>query len=161
MWRRSSMLARSASGVVSEFGQLDGLRFTSTARRLELVPYVVADVTSEPEDPGNPLVDGTGLGGSTGVDLKYAVTPGLTFTGTVNPDFSQVEADPAVLNLSAFETFFAERRPFFVEGSGVFRFDVDCFGGENCTGLFYSRRIGRSPQGHADTPDEGYSTAPG
>ena len=94
-----------------------------------------------------------------GLDLKYAVQPGLTLTGTVNPDFGQVEADPAVVNLSAFETFFAERRPFFVEGSGIFRFDTDCNDG-SCSGLFYSRRIGRAPRGEPDVPDGGYASAP-
>ena len=94
------------------------------------------------------------------MDLKYALRPGLTLTGTVNPDFGQVEADPAVVNLSAFETFFSERRPFFVEGSGIFRFDLDCNDG-SCSGLFYSRRIGRAPRGEADVPDGGYSSAPG
>src|SRR5205807_624224 len=86
-----------------------------------------------------------------GLDLKYALTPGLTLTTTINPDFGQVEADPAVVNLSAFETFFAERRPFFVEGSGNFQFDLDCGDGQ-CNGLFYSRRIGRSPQGADNLP---------
>ena len=81
-----------------------------------------------------------------GLDVKYGLTTGLTFTGTVNPDFGQVEADPAVVNLSAFETFFNERRPFFIEGSGNFNFGFD--GGE----LFYTRRIGRSPQGSGDLP---------
>ena len=81
-----------------------------------------------------------------GLDLKYALRPGMTLTATVNPDFGQVEADPAVVNLDAFETFFQERRPFFVEGSGTFQFNVDCNDGQ-CTGLFYSRRIGRAPQG--------------
>ncbi len=87
--------------------------------------------------------------------MKYAITPALTLTATVNPDFGQVEADPAVVNLSAFETFFPERRPFFVEGSGVFRFDMDCNDG-SCTGLFYTRRIGRTPQLGADVPDNGF-----
>jgi hypothetical protein len=93
--------------------------------------------------------------------MKYALTPGLTLTGTVNPDFGQVEADPAVVNLSAFETFFSERRPFFVEGSGTFNFGLDCNDGA-CTGLFYSRRIGRSPQGPGDLPsgDGIYTEAP-
>ena len=91
--------------------------------------------------------------------MKYAVTPGLTLTATANPDFGQVEADPAVVNLDAFETFFPERRPFFVEGSGTFRFNMDCNDG-NCTGLFYSRRIGRAPQGYAETGDGEYSKAP-
>jgi hypothetical protein len=82
-----------------------------------------------------------------GLDLKYAVTPGLTLTGTVNPDFGQVEADPAVVNLSAFETFFQERRPFFIEGSGNFSFNCrDC-------NLFYSRRIGRTPRGFPQAAD--------
>ena len=72
-------------------------------------------------------------GATFGVDLKYAVTPGLTLTATLNPDFGQVEADPAVVNLDAFETFFHERRPFFVEGSGTFRFNMDCNDGD-CTG---------------------------
>jgi hypothetical protein len=81
-----------------------------------------------------------------GLDVKYGLTTGLTFTGTVNPDFGQVEADPAVVNLSAFETFFNERRPFFVEGSGNFDFNFDN------GNLFYTRRIGRAPQGAGDLP---------
>ena len=82
-----------------------------------------------------------------GADLKVAVGSNLTLTGTVNPDFGQVEADPAVLNLTAFETFFPEQRPFFVEGNGLFQFSVDC-SQVNCNNeqLFYSRRIGRAPQ---------------
>jgi Domain of unknown function (DUF5916) len=81
-----------------------------------------------------------------GADLKYALRPGVTLTATVNPDFGQVEADPAVVNLSGFETFFSERRPFFVEGAGMFAFDLDCNDG-SCSGLFYPRRIGRAPRG--------------
>ncbi len=91
--------------------------------------------------------------------MKYAVTPGLTLTATANPDFGQVEADPAVVNLDAFETFFPERRPFFVEGSGTFRFNMDCNDG-NCTGMFYSRRIGRAPQGSPEVADDEYSKQP-
>ena len=91
--------------------------------------------------------------------MKYAVTPGLTLTATANPDFGQVEADPAVVNLDAFETFFPERRPFFVEGSGTFRFNMDCNDG-NCTGMFYSRRIGRAPQGSPDVDEDEYSKQP-
>ena len=80
-------------------------------------------------------------------------------TATVNPDFGQVEADPAVVNLGAFETFFSERRPFFVEGSGNFEFGLDCSDGA-CTGLFYSRRIGRTPHRSADAPEGGYADQP-
>ena len=152
------LLAKSASGYVSSFGELTGLRLDQSPKRLEIVPYVVGDVKTQPAESGNPLSKTTDPAGSVGVDLKYAVKPGLTLTGTVNPDFGQVEADPAVVNLSAFETFFSERRPFFVEGSGIFQYDVDCNGG--CSGLFYSRRIGRSPRGEANVPDGAYSTSP-
>jgi hypothetical protein len=152
------LIARSTNGIVSQFGELHGLELTKSPKRLELVPYTVGDLSTEP-DTGNPLVKTVDPGASVGVDMKYAITPGLTMTATLNPDFGQVEADPAVVNLSAFETFFPERRPFFVEGSGVFRFDMDCNDG-SCTGLFYTRRIGRQPQLSADVPDDGFAASP-
>ena len=82
-----------------------------------------------------------------GADFKYRVASNLTLDATINPDFGQVESDPAVLNLSAYESFFDERRPFFVAGRGLFRFDVNC-SAVNCNGegLYYSRRIGRTPE---------------
>ncbi len=80
-------------------------------------------------------------------------------TATINPDFGQVEADPAVVNLTAFETFYHERRPFFVESSGNLRFDLDCNDGA-CTGLFYSRRIGRQPHGSPDVPEGSFASVP-
>ena len=144
------LLARSASGFVSSFGELGGLSMSASPKRLELVPYAVADLTRQPT-AGNPLLKSSAPGSTAGLDAKYAVTSGLTLTATVNPDFGQVEADPAVVNLTAFETFFSERRPFFVEGSGTFNFGLDCNDGA-CTGLFYSRRIGRPPQGTGDLP---------
>ena len=95
-----------------------------------------------PEQIGNPLRNNPDPSVSVGADLKYAVTPALSLAATVNPDFGQVEADPAVVNLSAFEVFFNERRPFFIEGSGNYAFECrDC-------NLFYSRRIGRTPRGN-------------
>lgn len=153
------LLAKSANGYVSSFGELTGLRLDRAPKRLEVVPYTVGQVTTQAADPGNPLANAADPDGSLGVDLKYALRPGLTLTGTVNPDFGQVEADPAVVNLSAFETFFSERRPFFVEGGGIFSFDIDCNDG-SCSGLFYSRRIGRQPRGEAEVPDGGFSSAP-
>ncbi|HEX7137327.1 MAG TPA: DUF5916 domain-containing protein [Vicinamibacterales bacterium] len=154
------LLARSANGYVSSFGELGGLSKIGAPKRLELLPYVVGDVTRNHPD-GNPLIAGVDPGLAAGLDMKYALTTGLTLTATVNPDFGQVEADPAVVNLTAFETFFNERRPFFVEGSGNFNLGLDCNDGA-CTGLFYSRRIGRTPQGNADLPsDDGiYTDAP-
>jgi hypothetical protein len=153
------LLSRNASGFVSQFGELRGLRMSGAPKRFELMPYSVGKVDTRPVDASDPLTDSPNAGGSIGLDLKYAVTPGLTLTATANPDFGQVEADPAVVNLDAFETFFPERRPFFVEGSGTFRFNMDCNDG-NCTGMFYSRRIGRAPQGSPNTIDGEYSTQP-
>jgi len=153
------LLARSASGYVSSFGELTGLAVGSTPKKLEIMPYVLGQVATSPIAVGNPLASSPDPGATMGVDLKYHVAPGLTLTGTVNPDFGQVEADPAVVNLGAFETFFAERRPFFVEGSGNFSFDISCED-EQCTGLFYSRRIGRSPQRFAAAPGGGFAAQP-
>jgi hypothetical protein len=153
------LLAKSANGYVSSFGELTGLRLDRSPKRLEVVPYVSGDVATKAVESGNPLSKPSDPDASAGVDLKYALRPGLTLTATVNPDFGQVEADPAEVNLSAFETFFSERRPFFMEGSGVFRFDLDCNDG-SCSGLFYSRRIGRSPRGEAEVPEGGFSSAP-
>lgn len=135
----------SQAGLASQLGELTGLDGLGTPRRLEIRPYGVAKNVSVPE--------GTGFGRSQqfsgGADLKYGLTSNLTLDATINPDFGQVEADPAVVNLTAFETFFDERRPFFVEGGGHFRLPVNCFVVNDCStgeGLFYSRRIGRSPQ---------------
>ncbi len=152
------LLAQSRTGIVSQFGQLTNLAPGRSPQRLELVPYAVARATINPAGD-NPLVAHRDPDATVGLDLKYALTPGLMLTATVNPDFGQVEADPAVVNLSAFETFFPERRPFFVEGSGNFRFDLDCED-DSCTGLFYSRRIGRRPQADPDVSGDGHSLVP-
>ncbi len=152
------LLSRNATGFVSQFAEVRGLKMAGTPKKFELLPYTLGSFTTRPTTD-NPLVDTNDPDGAIGVDLKYAVQPGLTLTAAVNPDFGQVEADPAVVNLDAFEVFFQERRPFFVEGSGTFQFNVDCNDGQ-CTGLFYSRRIGRAPQGSADTADDEYSDAP-
>lgn len=153
------LIARSAQGWVSQFGEITGLRQGGSPKRLELLPYTLGEFVVSPAEEGNPLLKHTDPGLNVGVDLKYAVTPSLTLTATLNPDFGQVEADPAAVNLDAFELFFSERRPFFVEGSGVFRFNMDCNDGD-CTGLLYSRRIGRAPQGDLDTDDGEYSQGP-
>lgn len=153
------LIARSAQGFVSQLGELTGLRLGGSPKRLELMPYAVGDTEIATKDASNPLSRRTSPGANAGLDLKYAVRPGLTLTATLNPDFGQVEADPAAVNLDAFELFFAERRPFFVEGAGVFNFNMDCNDGA-CTGLLYSRRIGRPPQGSATLGDGEYAEAP-
>jgi hypothetical protein len=148
------LLSKNASGFVSSFGDLTGVTRGRAAKRLEFVPYVVGQVGTTPEDVGNPLQNSPDHDIAVGLDLKYAVTPALNLTGTVNPDFGQVEADPAVVNLTAFETFFAEKRPFFIEGSGTYQFQCrDC-------NIFYSRRIGRSPRGAPTLGSEEHSIQP-
>lgn len=153
------LLSKSATGYVSSFGDLTNLILNQTPKRLELVPYVVGQINTQPTEDGNPLVAARDRKATVGADLKYAVRPGITLTATVNPDFGQVEADPAVVNLSGFETFFAERRPFFVEGSGMFSFNLDCSDG-NCSGLFYPRRIGRAPRGYPSLKDGEHARVP-
>jgi hypothetical protein len=152
-------ISKSASGVVSSFGELTNLKVGQSHKRLEVVPYVVGQVDTQPSEPGNPLASSHDQKASVGADLKYAIKPGITLTATVNPDFGQVEADPAVVNLSGFETFFSERRPFFLEGSGMFTFDLDCNDG-SCSGLFYPRRIGRQPRGTPALVDGAYAVVP-
>jgi len=127
---------RSVSTLASQLGTLTGISGIAPARRLELLPYVVAKNESEPTTTAFRSVDK----GSAGLDVKAALTPAIRLDATVNPDFGQVEADPAVLNLSAFEIRFPELRPFFQEGAGLYT----C--GGMCESLFYTRRIGRSPQ---------------
>jgi hypothetical protein len=130
------LLRRSVHGIASQFGELTGLRGLGSPHRLEVAPYVVAKNVSVPRPDGFGRTQKQTIGG----DLKYGITSNLTLDATVNPDFGQVEADPAQLNLTAFETFLAEQRPFFLEGTGIFSFAGDP------TRMFYSRRIGRAPQ---------------
>ncbi len=135
------LYSRSKGGLSSQLGEVTGIEGIASPRRMELAPYSVARTTNAPVANGFAQRSEARVG----ADLKYGITSNLTLDGTVNPDFGQVEADPSVLNLSAFETFFPEKRPFFLEGQGLFRFDTQCNDGV-CSGLFYSRRIGRQPQ---------------
>lgn len=153
---------RKDAGFVSRFGDLRGLVDLPTPSRLEVMPYASARATRAPGDEGNPFYSRTEFQPSIGGDLRYGLPGGLTLTATVNPDFGQVEVDPSVVNLSAFETFFPEKRPFFLEGSDVFSFgQIRTFNDYGSQQYFYSRRIGRSPQRfpggsvlYADVPDQ-------
>ena len=145
------------NSLASRFGHLEGLEGISPDRTVELLPYVVSRAEFvEPSDANDPFNDGARAFAGTGVDLKYRITSNLSLDGTVNPDFGQVEVDPAVVNLTAFETFFEEKRPFFIEGANIFgnfgRTGATDFWGFNRAEpmLFYSRRIGRAPQGSVD-----------
>ncbi|KPK55812.1 MAG: hypothetical protein AMS21_13260 [Gemmatimonas sp. SG8_38_2] len=144
---RWSWVPNTEEGYTSHFGHLTGLRGIPAPRRLELLPYTVGTLDYlEGGDPRNPFTQNGAYDASVGLDLKYGLTSGLTLDATINPDFGQVEADPAVVNLSVFEIQFPERRPFFVEGADLFRFGAGSggfvFGAPE---LFYSRRIGRAP----------------
>ena len=139
------------AGLTSQLGEVHGLEGLAAPRRLEIAPYAVTKNVSipvAPTVPGGPVTFTHDQKLTGGLDFKYGLSSNLTVDGTVNPDFGQVEADPAVLNLSAFETFFQERRPFFIEGAGLLSFDINCFAVNDCgsENLFYSRRIGRAPQ---------------
>jgi hypothetical protein len=151
------MFSRNVNGLASQMGRLEGIQGITGSRSLEVTPYTVAQSETRVADAGG-FERAQKL--TAGADLKFRITPNVTIDATVNPDFGQVEADPAVLNLGAFETFLGERRPFFVEGTGLYRFALYCYIVVDCStneGLFYSRRIGRSPflrddYGDASTP---------
>ena len=138
-----SPVLRTDERWASLFGDLAGITGIRPRRRLEILPYVGTNsrlVGSS--DPGDPFTSGANLSGRVGADVKMGLGSNLTLEATVNPDFGQVEADPAEVNLSAFETFFQERRPFFIEGANLLTGNVDNY--------FYSRRIGASPVGRAN-----------
>ena len=137
------LLRQSKPGFVSQFGSLHGMDDLENPRRLEAMPYVVTKNASTITN--NTFAQKSNL--AAGGDIKYRIASNVTLDATINPDFGQVESDPSVLNLSAYESFFDERRPFFVAGRGLFRADVNC-SAVNCWGetLYYSRRIGRTPE---------------
>ncbi|MBI4410032.1 MAG: hypothetical protein HY561_10015, partial [Gemmatimonadetes bacterium] len=150
-----------SAGLVSAFGKLTGLDGVRPVRRIEVQPYASSRLTRAPGDPRDPFYERSDLGGSLGADFKLGLSSGLTLTGTINPDFGQVEVDPAVVNLTAFETFFPEKRPFFIEGAEVFRFgQVRSFNRYSFQQFFYSRRIGRPPRLGVSEADVAYSEQP-
>ena len=143
---------KDGSGFVSHFVDLVGIENIEPARQVELLPYFRTKAEYTNPDPGNPFNDGSRYLPATGGDIKIGIGNNLTLDATVNPDFGQVEVDPAVVNLSDIETFYSEKRPFFIEGSSIFNFGrggANSFYGLNWSGpdFFYSRRIGRAPQG--------------
>ncbi|MBD3232707.1 MAG: hypothetical protein GF315_03175 [candidate division Zixibacteria bacterium] len=137
-----SFVPRDKQGWTSRYGHLAGIEGVEPRTHLEVMPYLVSSGEREPESLGNP--DGKEFTSDIGVDLKYGLTPNLTLDATINPDFGQVEADAAVLNLSTYETWYPEKRPFFIEGNKYF---------ETRFNLFYSRRIGQRPRNYPDGYD--------
>ncbi len=147
-------IPRSDTGFVSHFAKLIGLRDIKPGIYTELLPYIVGKTDFYPKEEGNPFKTGNDFSGNMGLDAKINLKSNLTLNLTFNPDFGQVEVDPAVMNLTAYETYFEEKRPFFVEGASIFDFGR---GGTHFNininwtppEFFYSRRIGRPPQGYA------------
>ncbi|MGQ0764389.1 MAG: DUF5916 domain-containing protein [Gemmatimonadota bacterium] len=131
------MIPQSETGYISRFGTLEGIEGINPTRPVELTPYFAGDATRRAAvDPLDPFNDP--WAGRAGLDAKFGIGSNITVDASINPDFGQVEADPAEVNLSAFETFFDERRPFFTEGSERLR--------GNGAQYFYSRRIGAAPR---------------
>ncbi len=158
-------LSRNESKFVSKFAELHGLNGIEPKQRIEAFPYIVQKAQFLVHDKNDPFYKSNQFVTSIGADFKIGIGANLNLDLTVNPDFGQVEVDPAVVNLTAFETFFREKRPFFIEGQSIFNF---ASGGSSNNWnfnfgnpqLFYSRRIGRAPQGslpandYADFPKE-------
>ena len=160
LWQR---VPQDAPGWVSEFGELHGLKGLVPQKQLEIQPYTVANTESYEAENGNPFRDGSDSRLTVGLDAKIGITNDMTLDLTINPDFGQVEADPSAIALDGFQIFFREQRPFFVENKNIFDFRVsrsnagNTFGSDN---VFYSRRIGRNPQGFPSTSAGEYVDLP-
>lgn len=153
LWQR---VPQDAPGWVSEMGELHGLVGLEPQKQLEIQPYIVTQLDTYPEEAGNPFRTGEDFTLNGGVDGKIGITNDLTLDFTINPDFGQVEADPAAIALDGFQIFFREQRPFFVENKNIFDYRF-ANGFDN---VFYSRRIGRSPQGFPSTMDGDFVDQP-
>ncbi|MGE5340108.1 MAG: DUF5916 domain-containing protein [Candidatus Omnitrophota bacterium] len=140
-------IPKDASGYVHMFGELSGIKNIKHKRQIELLPYAVGQIQSFPKQDGNPFATGNSeKKGAIGLDGKIGLNSDLTLDFTINPDFGQVEADPSTVNLTTYETFYQEKRPFFIEGKNILNFQL--MGGDgdfSMDNLFYSRRIGRFP----------------
>jgi len=157
-------IPRDAPGLVHLFGELTGLDGIEPRKIFDLTPYSVAKLQTFEKDPGNPftyLENGRRPGLNAGLDAKIGITNNMTMDLSINPDFGQVEADPSEVNLTAYETFFSEKRPFFIEGNNITNFNIGLGdGNQGNDNLFYSRRIGRQPQGYPSLGNQEYVDVP-
>ncbi len=136
-WEKQS---KTGPGMLYNFGEFRGIKGLKKSRRLEIMPFALGDLKTMKTEPGNPFTEnGRVWGGNIGLDAKIGISSNFTVDLTVNPDFGQVESDPSVMNLTAFEPFYEEKRPFFLEGLTIFDYKFDD------QSLFYSRRIGHAP----------------
>ncbi len=158
MWQP---IARNASGLVHNAGLLQGLKDIKPCTQFDITPYGVAKFETYEGEEGNPWIDGTDFRLNAGLDVKIGVTNNMIMSLTVNPDFGQVEADPSEVNLTAFESYFQEKRPFFVESNNITSYSLGL--GQGSSGndnLFYSRRIGRSPRLPYSPDNDDYTFTP-
>ncbi len=147
--------SKTGPGMLYNFGELRGIKGLKRSRRLEIMPFVLGELKTMQAEPGNPFTkNGRIWGGNAGLDAKIGISSNFTIDLTVNPDFGQVESDPSVMNLTAFETFYEEKRPFFLEGLTIFNYDFDD------KNLFYSRRIGQSPSQIISSDGNSYVSIP-
>ncbi len=154
-------IPRDAGGWVHAFGELHGLNGLKAARQIELYPYSVGQLQTYEREVGNPFATGQTTNFMAGLDGKVGLTSNLTLDFTLNPDFGQVEADPSEVNLTAFETYFEEKRPFFIEGKNIFTFRIMLGDGDfSSDTLFYSRRVGRSPHYYPEVSGDEYVDMP-
>lgn len=142
-------------GMLYLFGELRGIKDLPKSRRIEIMPYTLGKLKTFEKIPQNPFAkSGHSFLGNVGLDAKIGLSSNFTADFTINPDFGQVESDPSVMNLTAFETFYEEKRPFFLEGKNIFRFEL---GDAN---LFYTRRIGHAPNYYPSTGTDRYIDFP-
>lgn len=155
-------IPKDAPGFVHQFGLLKGIDGVEPKRLAEVSPYTVVQAETFKRQVGNPFADGNSSKFSGGIDGKIGITNDLTVNFTINPDFGQVEADPSEVNLTAHETYFQEKRPFFIEGRNIYNFNLMSGDGDHSSeNLFYSRRIGRVPQHYPTLSSNQYIDYPG
>lgn len=156
-------IPKGSPGIIHLYGELHGIKNIVPKRHIELLPYALAKTERSRKIEGNPFQNGKSGAISGGLDGKIGITNDFTLDFTINPDFGQVEADPSEVNLSAFETYFSERRPFFIEGKNIYQFTpnqtivINKMYSDN---LFYSRRIGRYPHNYPVTSEGEYVKMP-
>ena len=152
VWNR---VPADSPGWVSESGELKGLNNISNEKQIDIRPFLTSKLDTYEKQLGNPYKDGNDFTLNAGLDAKFGITNNLTLDITINPDFGQIEADPSQISLDGFEIFLEERRPFFVESKNIFNYRLT-----NRDNLFFSRRLGRAPQGRPNTIQGEYYDQP-
>jgi len=156
-----SYMPRTGAGIIHMFGNATGFEGITPKKQADITPFAVTSFEHSQKEVGNPFATGKKYYFNGGVDGKFGITNNMTLDLTINPDFGQVEADPSEVNLSAFETFFSEKRPFFVEGKNITSFSVGVGDGDlGNDNLFYTRRIGRKPHLDPTTETNEYAKEP-